>query len=165
MITGRTENDQPTPIKLARRFLTDAAAFHLAAKELNQSDKPEVKEAPLQHYLECHALELILKSFILSSGGTEREVEKIRHDLCKAWTRAIELGLSPADRSDTETLIKDLAPYHRDHLFRYRKRGWWTSLGWPPSRMSDIIGNLIHQIGPKVERAYQDERSSKIGGE
>jgi hypothetical protein len=108
-ITRRTENDNATPIKLARRYLIDAQAFHQAAKELDQSDKPEVKGAPPQHYLECHALELILKSFILSSGGTEREVRGIRHNLCKARTRAIELGLSPAD-PDTETLIKNLGP-------------------------------------------------------
>jgi hypothetical protein len=38
----------------------------------------------------CHAIELALKAYILASGGEDREVRKIKHDLGKAYRRASE---------------------------------------------------------------------------
>lgn len=101
-----------TPTQLARGFLTDAEAYLRAAQKLDQSHEG-LASAP-QYYLACHSIELILKSFILTKGGTEREVVKMRHDLQKAWDRATELGLHPKDKRTGE-VIGMLAPLDPRH--------------------------------------------------
>src|SRR6476620_10380125 len=103
----------PTPIELARGFLTDAEAYLLAAQKLEQSLEGPPSSA--EYYLACHSIELMLKAFILINGGTEDEVRKIRHDLLKAWERATELGLCPKDKRIGE-VVTMLAPYHYSEL-------------------------------------------------
>jgi hypothetical protein len=41
-----------------------------------------------------HAVELALKSFLLSHGSSETELQGLRHDLLKAWTAAAAAGLN-----------------------------------------------------------------------
>jgi len=141
---------------MARSFLTDSEAFLDAAKIIERSN--EVAASGPKYYLACQAIELILKAFILNNGGADNELRKIGHDLSKAWSRATELGLSPID-GRVEELIEMLTPYHLDHRFRYRQTGFLTL---PVSdEMCEIIGNLVAQIGPEVNRAMKAEIQAK----
>jgi len=121
--------------------------------ERSRSKRAKITVSP-KYYLVCHAIELILKSFILVSGGAEKELFDIGHDLLKAWDRANELGFEAKDKR-TETLVQMLAPYHLDHRFRYRKTGFMTI---PETKeMCKITDNLIKQIGPIVDGAMRAE--------
>jgi hypothetical protein len=142
-----------TPTQLARGFLTDAEAYLRAAQKLDQSHEG-LASAP-QYYLACHSIELILKSFILTKGGTEREVVKIRHDLQKAWDRATELGLRPKDKRTGE-VIGLLAPYHLDHGLRYRKTRFVT-LPVYEELCGIVEGLVMKEIGPVVDKAMRAE--------
>src|SRR5262245_61974700 len=146
----------PTPIELARGFLTDAEAYLRAAQKLDQSSEGPASSP--QYYLACHSIELILKAFILIKGGTEREVREIRHDLLKAWERATKLGLRPNDKRAGE-IVTMLAPYHLDHSFRYRKTRFVTL---PVYReLCEVVEGLVMQIGPEVDHAMRAEIRAK----
>jgi hypothetical protein len=146
----------PTPIELARGFLTDAEAYLRAAQKLDQSSEGPASSP--QYYLACHSIELILKAFILIKGGTEDEVREIRHDLLKAWERATELGLCPKDKRIGQ-IVTMLAPYHLDHGFRYRK----TRLVTLPvySELCEIVERLVQKVGPAVNHAMLSEIRAK----
>jgi hypothetical protein len=150
--------DKRTSAEIARSYLTDSEAFLIAANVINRSG--EVAASSPQYYLACHAIELILKAFILTNGGTESEIIKIRHDLLKAWGRANELGLRPLD-TRIEVIIKMRAPYHLDHRFRYRQTGFITLP--VQADLFQPIKALIHQIGPGVDRAMREEIKRKKG--
>jgi hypothetical protein len=108
----------PTNEELGLRFAHDASIFANAAKSLS-----DFRTFGPRYYLFCHAIELILKSYILSSGGDESELrKKIGHSLIKAFARAKKLGFVPAEK-DLELFVKWLDRYHRYHEFRYPKRG------------------------------------------
>jgi hypothetical protein len=119
--TKPTSGNDPTNEEMAVRFAHDASRFANAAKSLS-----DFKMFGPRYYLFCHAMELILKSYILASGGDQSELRGKRglgHNLTKAFKRAKELGFVPAEK-DLELFVKWLAPYHRDHEFRYPKRGY-----------------------------------------
>jgi HEPN domain-containing protein len=145
-----------TPVEIARSFLTDAEAFLLAARTLDESGKVEAS-AP-KYYLACHSVELILKAYILTHGGKEAQLREIGHDLTEALSRATERGLKPKDER-TETLIEMLAPYHLEHRFRYRRTGYITLPVLDEA--CEIVDHLIKQIGPEVDQAMRVEIAAK----
>jgi hypothetical protein len=146
----------PTPIELARGFLTDAESYLLAAQKLEQSLEGPPSSA--EYYLACHSIELMLKAFILINGGTEDEVRKIRHDLLKAWERATELGLCPKDKRIGE-VVTMLAPYHLDHGFRYRQTRFVTLPVY--SELCEIVERFVQEVGPAVNNAMLSEILAK----
>jgi hypothetical protein len=73
----------------AQLYLSDASSYLSAAKLL---DEHQGLFSP-KYFLLCHAIELALKAQILSTGGREREIRAIRHDLQAAWAKAIKNGL------------------------------------------------------------------------
>lgn len=103
---------------MAVRFAHDAETFTNAAKSLS-----DFRTFGPRYYLFCHAIELILKSYILASGGDQSELRDLGHNLVKAFKRAKELGFMPAEK-DLKLFVDWLNPYHRDHEFRYPKQGF-----------------------------------------
>ena len=81
-----------TPHDFALGFASDAEAYIGAARQLQ-----DFKSFGPRYFLFCHALELLLKAQILATGGDQAELLKIRHDLEKAFNRAVELGYAPID--------------------------------------------------------------------
>jgi hypothetical protein len=91
---------------LAVGFATDAEAYIGAAQQLES-----FRSFGRRYFLFCHALELLLKAQILATGADQEELFEIRHDLEKAYGRAIELGYTPAD-DRVKQIVVWLAPYH-----------------------------------------------------
>ena len=103
---------------LAGGFVNDAEAYIGAAMQLE-----DFESFGPRYFLFCHALELLLKAQILASGGDQGELFDIRHDLEKAYSRAVELGYTPAD-DRVKQIVVWLAPYHKHHTFRYKETGY-----------------------------------------
>jgi hypothetical protein len=104
--------------------ITDAKAY-LRAAQLIESADPDLPSSPT-YFLLCHAIEIVLKAYILAAGGTEKELrpQKVRHHLDELRNRAVALGYSPSEK--TTAVIDMLAPYHANHSFRYRDPGFKT---------------------------------------
>jgi len=80
------------------------------------------------YFLICQPMELALKAYLAVSGVLEKTLRDIGHDLDEAFRLAHEdYGFVPADNRFPD-LVQGLAPYHRDHLFRYRKGIGYGSL-------------------------------------
>jgi hypothetical protein len=131
---------------LAAAMLTDARLYLKAAHAL------ENEQAILspQYFLLCHAIELILKSYLASHGATQRELKGLGHDMLKTYARARKHGLIPADPRTAE-IVRWLSPFHKDLVFRYRRaRGY---VQYPdPNQLTDVVSNLIGQIDPLVRQ-------------
>jgi hypothetical protein len=115
---SRPVPDRKTNELLAIGFANDAEAYIGAAQQLE-----DFRSFGPRYFLFCHALELLLKAQILATGADQEELIKIGHDLGKAYSRAIELGYRPADDRATQIVVW-LAPYHKDHTFRYKETGY-----------------------------------------
>jgi hypothetical protein len=111
---------QPTKFSneaLAVRFAFDAEQYAEAAMAL-----PQDKFYAVQYHLFCQAFELILKSFILSTGEDQQITFKIGHKLNKALSTAVRLGYRPS-HPDLDLMVKWLSPFHEGHDFRYARGG------------------------------------------
>jgi hypothetical protein len=109
-------------------------------------------------------LELILKSYILVSGGNKRELMKndTRHNLKRLFDRASELGMAHDDPR-LPLVIEMLAPLHAEHIFRYRKNAFITV---PETKqMCKIVEKLIEHVAPSVNAKMRaqiaEQRASK----
>jgi hypothetical protein len=131
---------------LAVGFANDAEAYIGAARQLE-----DFSSFGPRYFLFCHALELLLKAQILATGADKDELFEIRHDLEKAYSRAIELGYSPVDDRVRQIVIW-LAPYHKDNTFRYKETGY---LIVPRAEDLLTIFKSMHlEIETTVRRAY-----------
>jgi hypothetical protein len=107
----------PIPLGiLSTQFFSDARAYLTAADILIRDASPDVNQPA--YFLMCHALELVLKAYIMARGGSYEEVVDLGHDLQKAHSRAESLGL-PVDGEQTRILIQRLSEFHEALLFRY----------------------------------------------
>jgi hypothetical protein len=126
-------------LSLAHNYLDDAEAYLSAAKQLDG----HASHFSPKYFLLCHAIELALKAYILGQGGTEKEAKKIRHDLTAAWSRAVALGFPSS--TELETIVRLVAPPHRDYSFRYSNQSWTHML--PSANMFDVtVSGLIQQV-------------------
>jgi hypothetical protein len=110
-------------------------------------------KGPIYHLL-CHAIELTLKAYLAASGVPITTLANhIRHDLELAFGCAQKHGFTPPDAGFWE-VVQWLAPYHRDHSFRYGKaHGYLTHP--EPSPVADIITSTIKAVEPYVHRQYE----------
>ena len=99
-------------------------------------------------------IELTLKAYLAASGVPITTLANhIRHDLELAFGCAQKHGFTPPDAGFWE-VVQWLAPYHRDHSFRYGKaHGYLTHP--EPSPVADIITNTIKAVEPYVHRQYE----------
>lgn len=98
-----------------------------------------------------HAMELFLKTYLLSKGWTEEDLRKrIGHDLAEAVAECEKLGLS----FSLSSYIPEFSDYHKRHLFRYPQG--------PRLRMASIE-DLI-DLAEKLQALVGREGIAVIGG-
>ena len=144
------------PQLVAQRMLRDAEDYVGGARQLVASQKGAIIlkwKGPIYHLL-CHAIELTLKAYLAASGVPITTLANhIRHDLELAFGCAQKHGFTPPDAGFGE-VVQWLAPYHRDHSFRYGKAHGYVTHP-EPSPVPDIIANTIKAIEPYVHRQYE----------
>jgi hypothetical protein len=132
--------------QLAVKFSADAESYAGAALSLQDG-----KFHGPMYFLFCHAFELILKAYVLSSGGDQSELRDIGHDLDVALKRAFVLGYAPK-HPDVADLMEWLNPYHKFHDFRYAKGGPQIL---PTAKAMFVIFEAMHQeVSPLARAAY-----------
>jgi hypothetical protein len=104
---------------LCVRFAHDAENYAYAAMDLTKDRFVHVR-----YHLFCHAFELILKSFVLSTGEERKIIYEIRHDLTKALDFALARGFTSAKQSDLRLFVDWLSPFHDGYDFRYARGGF-----------------------------------------
>jgi hypothetical protein len=142
--------NNPIPLDiLSNQFLIDACAYFNAADILIRDPSPDVNQPA--YFLMSHALELMLKAYILASGGTYDEVVSLGHNIQKAHARAEALGLRIED--DHRVLIEGLSEFHDAFIFRYPvvKHGHLILRGalvYPEEVLKIIEGIFLRVNGP-----------------
>ncbi|MCC8963740.1 hypothetical protein H8A95_15830 [Bradyrhizobium sp. Pear76] len=111
-------NSAPTNEQLSVRFAYDSSSFAKAAGSLSDTEGFGPR-----YYLFCHSLELILKSYILASGGDQAELKGLGHKLNDSLVRAKALGFA-SPTTDFDLFVDWLDPFHRSHDFRYATTGF-----------------------------------------
>jgi hypothetical protein len=107
----------PIPLGiLSNQFLCEARKYLNAADILIRDKSADVK--PPTYFLMCHALELLLKGYVMARGVSYEEALKLGHDLQKAHDKAVSVGL-PIEGDHTQILIEKLSEFHDAFLFRY----------------------------------------------
>jgi hypothetical protein len=152
---AHTDDDEAAkpPQLVAQRMLRDAEEYVEAARHLTALSGPIILkwDGPIYHLL-CHSIELTLKAYLAASGVPIKTLaDRIGHDLERALRRAQKVGFFPPD--GFSEVVQWLAPYHRDHSFRYgRAHGYLTHP--EPSPVADIIANTITALTPYVHHQY-----------
>jgi hypothetical protein len=140
---------------LAVAFLTHAKPYLQAARELIRGKSTLIYP---QYFLLCHAMELVLKSYLACQGATESELRGLRHDLLLAYARARKKGFVPSDARIPE-IIRWMSPFHEELVFRYHKTSRTVQL--PVSNeLADVVSGLILQVEPVVRGRFRANRAS-----
>jgi hypothetical protein len=108
------------------------------------------------YFLLGQAIELALKAHLAASGVAKRTLSSkdIRHHIDKLFRMAQDdHGFVPADNRFSD-LVQWLAPYHRDHLFRYRKGNGHLTPPCAFSEAAEIILKTIDKIELCVRNQY-----------
>jgi len=72
-------------------------------------------------YLLGHALELMLKTYLLTTGVGEREIRKLKHNLSRTLAKSREASLEQLVRvsPETEQALRDFSSVYASEAFRY----------------------------------------------
>jgi hypothetical protein len=115
---------------------------HKAVGYLQAADQitPDQGTQEPKYFLYCHAIELVLKAYLLAKGQTERECVKLGHDIGGALRTAKPHGLV---LSDLHTgIVESLSREHnRPFSFRYFNKLGWAAPGF--DRVSECCRALI----------------------
>jgi hypothetical protein len=99
------------------QLFNDARAYLRAADILIRDRSPGI-DAPT-YFLMSHALELILKAYLVARGGFgDDELRDLGHDIEWAYAQAASMGLRLEDER-TVALIRLLSDFHKSFVFRY----------------------------------------------
>jgi hypothetical protein len=131
-------------------YIVDARSYLDAARLIESVEEHQPALSSPIYFLLCHAIELVLKAYILASGGTEAKLrqQKIRHNLDGLRNLAVSLGYSPSKKIDA--VIDLLAPHHANHSFRYRNPGYKS---YPLiDEAIKSLETMLAQIHPVVAR-------------
>lgn len=106
----------------------DEYLFAAKAVDLTLGEKPgyEIVSPMPAYFLAAHAIELLLKSYLLQCGYSDVILRnKFRHDLERLFSEAKQHGLCGAllSNSQSEELILLLAELNKYEAMRYMKRG------------------------------------------
>jgi hypothetical protein len=115
-----------------------------------------------KYFLLCQAMELALKAHLAASGVPERTLrsKKIRHNIDVAFRYARRcFKFVPTDNRFPD-LVRWLAPYHRDHLFRYGKGNKWLHLP-PASETAEIILKTVAEVDLYVRSQLANATAKK----
>ena len=133
-------------------LLTKAKDFLKSANKLN--DGPQSLAAPFSvYYLYFHCIELALKSFIYFHTESEDDLKKIRHDLEKAWSKALEIGISELfpDYKELVECIEIANPVYRGKEMEY----FYPGLKRLPVILH--VCNASNQLCQALDRHYRAE--------
>jgi hypothetical protein len=146
-----------SPQLLAIGLVQDARAYVESARTLASLHGRAPKSSAPMYFLLGQAMELVLKAHLSASGVSMRTLRHcIRHDIALAFRYARRcFSFTPADERFAE-LVAWLAPYHRDHSFRYRKSGY-RQLPLA-SEAAEIITNAVDGVDPFVRRQFLSMR-------
>ena len=95
---------------LGTEFLESATAL---------CDTPNYKWLPVYFFI-CHSLELYIKSFLRFKGFDNRQLTRLRHDLCKCRKAAEDNDINFRLSEPQKKTFGCLAAHHRDSSLRYR---------------------------------------------
>lgn len=135
----------------------------------------ELKHAKVGYNLAAHALELLLKGFLLARGYDRARLKKIGHDLVDALRAASEKGMHELFNVDPrlDAVVTFLAPLHKRRAFSYP--GEFRHATSPASDMATlpvprdlvaVVQGLLRQLAPHCpppgfdRRGPDDERHS-----
>jgi hypothetical protein len=148
MNQGASPFDPRTNAQLATSYIGDARAYLRAAKTLDSMRDRQSHEAPI-YFLLCHAVELLLKAFILAKGGDSKALKRfeIRHKLDELHARAKSLGLVGSDHFSK--VVEWLAPFHQTFAFRYSDPAGYTQ--YPnASDVAVAVEEVMAEVFPQV---------------
>jgi hypothetical protein len=144
------------PQRLAIGLIQDAHAYVECARLLDQHHGGEpgtAKYIPPTYFLLCHAMELALPEEVLRY--------EIVHKIDVAFRDARDRGFAPAD-DRFSALVQGLAPYHRDHFFRYREAKGGRGLErLGVSEAADIIESSQSIGEVSLSRTYHQRRQGR----
>jgi hypothetical protein len=151
----QNQMDAPPQI-LAISLIGEAGEFLEAARQL-QKGGVIIRLMKPQFHLLCHCIELLLKAHLAASGVPNTTLRKrIGHDIQLAFRYGRRyFGFVPADDRFPD-LVRWLAPYHLEHIFRYPKPIGFAR--YPrPSEAAEIIENTI---GPVDQYVHNEARKA-----
>lgn len=131
--------------RLAEQYLTAAKTL----QPVNPAD------GFVSYFLYGHALELTLKSFLVSQGSNNKKLKRIGHDLGRALRSASRhapfknIPVSDRDR----VVIAGLAGYYRDKEFEYLITGYKRLPLLEDVR--DVCERMQRQVKPLIWAAVQ----------
>jgi hypothetical protein len=131
-------------------FIQDARAYVECARLLDEH-LAGARYIPPKYFLLCQAIELVLKAHLAASGVPKKTVRsrRIGHKLDVSFRYARRyFGFVPADDRFPE-LVEWLAPFHRDHRFRYRKAG-------------GLLSFLLHQKPRRSSTAHSRASTTTV---
>jgi hypothetical protein len=141
---------QPDPLsgaQLCLRFARYAEDYAEAAIAVGDA----ARFFSVRYFLFGHAFELILKSFILSTGAEERKIRRLKHNLVKSYVEAKQLGYVPTEDA-LETIVNWLAPFHEYQDFRYANLQGVTTMPGAAETFA-VFKNTHADINP-IARAF-----------
>jgi hypothetical protein len=134
----------------ARLLYAGALGFLVAAEathEWHLREPTEPEHWPAISVNLCFALELSLKAFIASRGGTKKKLKAIGHDLVRGLHAAQAAGYSP-NHPAVPCLIAKLGPLHVRPLLSYLEG---KSADLPDTRnMIAIVGHHVREVGAQM---------------
>jgi hypothetical protein len=140
--------------------LGDAQSYLQASEILIRKESPKVIVPT--YFLMSHALELILKSYLIARGGfDDAALRGLNHDIGRALEEAMALGLH-LDDDRAITMVRILSDFHKAFLFRYptitRDDGSLVVRGnlVQPSEVLEIIATISQQVHGPVLSARLD---------
>ena len=92
-----------------------------------------------RYFLACHAVELVMKAFLLKMGVSEDETQSLKHDLIAILERSIAVGLKVDNQIKSD--IAELNIVHNGFWHRY-----------PRTYANPII--LINQFDQTIQRLF-----------
>lgn len=125
-----------------------AKQFFSAAEKLRGYEE-RLSGAPV-YYLYGHAIELVLKAFLVHRGRSEKELRRIGHNLVAAWEKARAEGLAGNSEKVIEAseTIQLINPYYEAKELEYIVSG---AKQYPDIiHMHNVAENLIYVVGEGV---------------
>jgi hypothetical protein len=96
---------------ISAQLFYNSKAFIEAAEILRR----EKQSGQPIYFLYSHALELAVKAYLASQGVSP---ERFQHDIQKAFTKAVDLGLK-VDHPHAPAVVRAVSAFHTAMIFRY----------------------------------------------
>lgn len=137
--------DHPIPLaRLAVELHKRGGQFYEAFKCL--SDDPLPKLPHPAYFLLNHALELLLKAFLVSEGAEPKDLLKLGHNLRRLFEACKQKGLPEVP--NLHHLVRHLSHQNSDHDFRYPS---FYKLTVPvASECQAVMDGLVDALRPKM---------------